>query len=129
MSGLRCATNICGAQTGSTAIPYAVDRWAFDGFFDTVNNGTFIPGVYSSPRFWNQTFGTRTSGTISSTTEWTSEHDAGTATPDPAAFCQGSSCAQWFGGSDKHFEWQYASTNSGAEDWDQIYAPDANLKN
>lgn len=117
--------NICGSKTGATPIPYAIDRATFNGFHDYIANysGGFVPGVYSSPSFWDMTFGTGAEGGIGGTYQWTFEDNSGVTNPGPSDGCQaGYDCAQWFGGvSTSHkFVWQWASNSSG--DFDQFYA-------
>ena len=70
----------------SYGIAYSVDRAAFNGFWDYIQNDTiFYPGVYSSPDMWNNTFGTGSYGSIPGTFEWTYENDTG-STNAPSNF-------------------------------------------
>ncbi|MHB1928759.1 MAG: hypothetical protein ACYDEN_03820 [Acidimicrobiales bacterium] len=122
-------TDSCGRRTGTTAIPYAVDRWTFNGFYNTIANSVtpFVAGVYSSQSYWNYTFGTGNSGSLSDVAETASEADSGVVTPGPQSWCQsGYGCAEWFGGTNRPFAWQWAVVNGGADDYDQYCAPNAN---
>jgi hypothetical protein len=106
----------------SYGIAYSVDRAAFNGFWDYIQNDTiFYPGVYSSPDMWNNTFGTGSYGSIPGTFEWTYENDTG-STNAPSNFCYGSTCAAWFGGTNYPVAWQWAigNTDGGAGDFDII---------
>ncbi len=64
----------CGQQI-SIGISPALDRATFNGFWNTVNSsGYLVPGVYSSPSFWNHTFVQGSAyASISNTWQWTSE--------------------------------------------------------
>ena len=109
-----------GAATQSF-IPAALDRATFNGFWDYVSNSGGIPGVYSGPGIWNGIFGTNSSyGYIPNTFETTSEADT-SITPGPVGWCEGSACAQFFGGqtsaSSYAVAWQW---HSGTDDYDQL---------
>lgn len=110
------------APSPRVPVPYAVDRAVVDGFNSLISGAGYYGGVYSVGSFWNATFGP--SGNIVGTWEWTYERRSRSITPGPIGWCQGSYCAQYFGGEatgDRTaIMWQW--TIHGG-DWDQAYAP------
>lgn len=134
-NGWNHETNTCGAITGNTPIPYAVDRATFNGFYNYIfNDSQFYPGVYSSPQMWCPTFGScpaygynSVDGAIPNVYEWTSETNTNTVTPNPVGFCQsGHGCAQWFGevGSSYNTAWQwYQSATADFSQWNVANLP------
>ncbi len=100
-------------------------RATFNGCWDYIyNNIGFLPGAYSAPAFWTQTF--ESDGSIPDTYEWTYEGQAAIE-PGPSGWCEGSVCAQFFGGQDlssSHallWQWSNSATN-GSGDYDLINA-------
>ena len=117
----------CTWSLQSTGIADEVDRYTFDGFWDWISHNTSgYPGAYSYPDFWGPTFGSY--GTILGTYEWTSQAQT-SLTPGPSGWCEGGTCAQFFGGqssSSSHaVAWQWCITAADCAsygDFDQIDA-------
>jgi hypothetical protein len=112
----------CGLVTKASVISPAVDRATVNGFYTYIHVHTiFHPGVYSTPWFWDHTFGTGPFGHIPNTYEWTAETSTAGPVPGPSGFTHDGSTAQWFGGVnvDHQASWQW--TQHGG-DWDQINA-------
>jgi hypothetical protein len=119
-NGWNEIVDYCGRILSSTVIPVAVDRATFNGFYNYIHLDTiFHPGVYSSPYFWDQTFGTGSASRIPDTYEWTPESSTSATTPAPVGFTQGSRSAQWFGGISPEREAGWQWTENGG-DWDQM---------
>ena len=119
-NGWNEVVNSCGQITKKQVIPPAVDRATFNGFYDYMHISTiFRPGVYSTPYFWNETFGTGPFGTIPNTYEWTPEVSTLRAVPGPVGFTQGGLQAQWFGGVNVAHQVGWQWTQRGG-DYDQI---------
>jgi hypothetical protein len=121
-NGWNEIVNSCGRITKKKVIPPQVDRATINGFYNYIHVHTiFHPGVYSTPLFWYQTFGTGPFGHIPNIYQWTAETSTLGSTPGPSGFTQGASRAQWFGGvnADHKAAWQW--TQQGG-DWDQIDA-------
>jgi hypothetical protein len=121
-NGWNEIVNSCGRITKAKVIPPPVDRATLNGFYTFIHVHTiFHPGVYSTPWFWDHTFGTGPFGHIPNTYEWTAETSAAQPTPAPSGFTQGGSGAQWFGGVNVAHQAGWQWTQHGG-DWDQIDA-------
>ncbi len=110
----------CG-RIKSTYINPAVDRATVDGFWVYIRKHTqAYPGVYSSPAFWDYSFGAY--GYIPHTYEWSYESDSGQVNPAPSGWCQFTDfCGVFFGGqrasSPTALMWQWSIAGG---DYDQI---------
>ncbi len=124
------APGTCGTQFTAYSVPSQLDRETFNGFWDYITYQTprLVPGVYSAPAFWNETFAYGYSDCSSSpycpipnTYEWTYEGHSTSILPGPVGWCQSSICAEFFGtqtsDSPNAIMWQWASGN---EDYDQV---------
>lgn len=119
-NGWNEIVNRCGQITKAKVIPSTVDRATFNGFYDYIHGHTiFHPGVYSTPSFWDETFGTGPSGHIPNTYEWTPETSTLRQTPGPLGFTQDGLTAQWFGGVTVSHQAGWQWTQHGG-DWDQM---------
>ncbi len=112
----------CGQSLINSYMSPSLDQATFNGFqYYIMHYTSFWPGAYSSPSFWNYTFGAGSSyGSIPTTFEWTSESESSSVTPGPSGWCMGGTCAGWFGGSNDPLAWQWStSALNGAGDFDQ----------
>lgn len=121
-TGWNDVTYGCGGDV-MNGIPTSLDRATFNGFWNYIYYDTtaFYPGVYSSTSYWTSIFGTGSDGSIPNTFEWTNQVQT-YSTNVPGAWCYGSSCASWFGGTNKQLAWQWAisETDNSVGDLDQI---------
>jgi hypothetical protein len=117
-NGWNEIVNSCGQITRAQVIPVGLDRQTFNGFYDYIHVHTiFHPGVYSTPDFWTETFGTGAAALIPNTYEWTPVTSTEHTTPQPVGFEQAGLVAHWFGGVrvSRRAAWQW--TQNGG-DWD-----------
>lgn len=125
-NGWNERVNRCGQITRTRSIPAAVDRATFNGFTDYVHTSTiFHPGVYSTPSFWTQTFGTGAASRVPNTYQWTPVTSTGSVLPRPVAFSQGEVSAQWFGDvrPDRRAGWQWNQNGGDYDQWDVANLP------
>ena len=123
-NGWNEVVNSCGQIAHVRVISPAVDRATFNGFYTytyTHVHTVFHPGVYSTPSFWDETFGTGPYGHIPNTYEWTAETSTRREAPGPVGFTQGAQHAVWFGGVTVTHQAGWQWTQRGG-DWDQIDA-------
>jgi hypothetical protein len=125
-NGWNEVVNSCGQITRTQVIPSAVDRATFNGFYNYIHAHTvFRPGVYSTPSFWNETFGTGPFGHIPNTYEWTPETSTLQVAPGPLGFTQGGQSAIWFGGVTVAHQagWQWTQRGGDWDQWDTAHLP------
>jgi hypothetical protein len=121
-NGWNEIVNSCGRITHARIVPVQVDRATFNGFWDWIHRQTiFHPGVYSTPDYWEETFGFGPAAAIPNTYEWTAESSTQQTTPQPVGFGQHGRYAEWFGGVSASHETGWQWTEKGG-DWDQIDA-------
>jgi hypothetical protein len=119
-NGWNEIVNSCGQITKAHVIPVLDDRAAYNGFYDYIHLHTiFHAGVYSTPDFWTQTFGTGPASRIPNTYEWTPETSTPATMPEPVGFQQGAEEATWFGGVSVSHQAGWQWTQNGG-DWDQM---------
>jgi len=122
----------------SAYVPPPLDAATLNGFFyavETDDSGDLTAGVYSSPDYWDETFGcincpSGSSGHISSkVVEWTHQQQTRNAPGthnEPSGWCMSDACAEWFGGvtssSSNSMVWQWAANHLPGNygDFDQI---------
>jgi hypothetical protein len=125
-NGWNEIVNNCGQIVAPAVIPVSVDRATFNGFTDYIRLDTlFHPGVYSTPSFWSETFGTGAASRIPNTYEWTPVTSTGDVLPRPAAFSQSGQSATWFGGvdNDRKAGWQWNQNGGDYDQWNSANLP------
>ncbi len=116
----------CGHITHQRVIAAAVDRSTFNGFTDYLHTATiFHPGVYSTPSYWNQTFGAGAPARVPNTYQWTPVTSTGAVLPRPVAFSQGPQRATWFGDVrlDRRAGWQWNQSGGDYDQWSTANLP------
>lgn len=125
-NGWRDVLGGCGSGNDSGLFMPDLARATFNGFWNYIQYSTpLLPGVYSSDYLWQRYFGTGSDSQIPNTWESSSEFES-SSVAGPGGWCEGSTCAQFFGGqnagSSHALAWQWSTGSAGNPygDFDQF---------